>query len=168
MLNLRNNQPEMTPRPKLIIFIILLLSPLFITSCYKENDVIPDTYIDFYISLDDVAFLELNAIGGSVTISSSTNNFGTRAAGYDNNGIIVYRASEDEFYAYDRTCPHDFVTNNKSVKINIVDVLFAECPDCKTRYALPNNGTPSSGVGRYPLKNYKTAFTGLIVHVWNY
>jgi hypothetical protein len=156
-------------RPNLIIFIIFLLFPLSLVSCNKEkNDVVPDVYIDFNISLNDPEFYNLNSPLTSAYVSASTNNIGLYAAGYDNNGIIIFRYVEDEFFAYDRTCPHDFKVNNKSVRVNIVDDIYAICPECSTKYALPSYGTPASGISQYPLKNYKTAFNGLIVHVWNY
>jgi nitrite reductase/ring-hydroxylating ferredoxin subunit len=169
MLNLRNNQTEMRVRPNLIIFIIFLLLPFFLTSCNKDkNDVIPDVYVDFNISLNDVEFSSLTAPLTSAYVSASTNNIGLYAAGYGNNGIIVFRYVEDEFLAYDRTCPHDFKVNNKSVQINIIDDIYAICPECSTKYALPSYGTPASGIGQYPLKNYKTAFNSPWIHVWNY
>jgi hypothetical protein len=156
-------------RPNLIIFIIILISPLFITSCSKdENDVIPDVYVDFNISLNDVEFSNLTAPLTSAYVSASTNNIGMAAAGYGNNGIIVFRYVEDEFLAFDRTCPHDFKVNNKSVRINIIDDIYAICPECSTKYALPSYGTPASGIGQYPLKNYKTGFNNPWIHVWNY
>jgi hypothetical protein len=158
----------MIRRSKLIIFSLFLLTALSLLSCKKEkNDVIPNVYTDFYISLNDPEFFILTAPLTSVYVSSSTNNIGVGAAGYNNNGLIIFRYTEDEFFAYDRTCPHDFKVNNKSVKINIVDDIYAICPECSTKYALPGYGTPASGIGRYPLKNYKTAFNGLVVHVWN-
>jgi hypothetical protein len=156
---------------KIVVFFITLLLAEMLTSCKKnKNDVIPDVYIDFYISLNDPEFFDLNAIGNSVIITSQTNNIGRYAAGYDNNGIIIYRAGDlppYEFYAYDRTCPHDFAVNGKSVKLN-PDGIFAVCPECGTKYALPSFGTPYSGIGKYPLKNYKTSFNGLILYVWNH
>lgn len=169
MLNLQNNQTEMRIRPNLIIFIISVISPLFVTSCSKDkNDVIPDVYIDFNISLNDVEFSGLTAPLTYAYVSASTNNIGAPAAGYGNNGIIVFRYVEDEFMAYDRTCPHDFKVNNKSIQVSVVDDIYAVCPECGTKYALPGYGTPASGIGQYPLKNYKTAFNNPWVHVWNY
>jgi len=169
MLILHNNKTEMSVKPNLIIFIVSIILPLFISSCSKDkNDVVPDVYVDFYISLNDPEFFVLASPFTSVYISSSTNNIGLNAAGYDGNGIIVFRNIEDEFLAYDRTCPHDFKENNKSVRLNIVDDIYAICPQCSTKYGLPVNGTPASGIGRYPMKNYKTTFNGLVVHVWNY
>jgi hypothetical protein len=158
----------MTSRSKIKVFSIIVIFTLSLFSCAKEkNDVVPDTYVDFYISLTDPQFFDLTAILGYEYVDVSTNNLGYRAAGYDNNGIIVFRGMESEFYAFDRTCPHDFAVNGLSVKVDVVDMIYAFCPRCSTKYALPNFGTPASGIGRYPLKNYKTSFDGTNIHVWN-
>lgn len=156
-------------RNSLITLSLVFLSFSFIfTSCKNsENDVIPDVYISFDIDLaTDIEFNDLNAIGNHVIVTSNTNNWGARSAGYDNNGIIVYRSLLDEFNAYDRTCPHDYIVNNKSVRIN-VDFTIAVCPQCSTTYALSAFGTPVSGPGKYPLKNYHTRFDGRFISVWN-
>ena len=159
----------MVKNPNLTFFSFILFIATFVTGCKKDrNDVIPDVYVDFYISLNDPQFFDLTASGNAVYVSASTNNLGEKAAGYDNNGIIIFRVSEDEFYAYDRTCPYDYAVNGKSIQVNITDLIYAVCPECGTKYALPNFGTPLSGfVGTYPLKNYKTYFDGLNIHVWN-
>jgi nitrite reductase/ring-hydroxylating ferredoxin subunit len=117
--------------------------------------------------LTDSEFTSLSAIGNHVIVTSQTNNYGSRAAGFNNNGIIVYRYTLDEFKAYDRTCPHDYAVNDLSIKVN-VDFIRAICPQCSTFYELAAGGTPSSGPGRYPLKNYRTSFDGSFVTVWNY
>jgi hypothetical protein len=157
----------MTSDSKILFFFISLLITISLSSCKKnKNDVIPDVYVYFVIDLNDPEFVNLNGFGGSVTVNYNTNNLGQPAAGYDNNGIIIFNNS-DEFFAYDRTCPHDFVVNGLSMKVNVVDIIYAECPECKTRYALPANGTPSSGIGRYPLKNYRTRFDGRFITVTN-
>jgi len=156
------------PYPKIVLFLIALTLAATFNSCNKNNDVIPDRYVYFTLNLNDPQFVELNAIGGSVTINASTNNFGSSAAGYGGNGIIVSRGV-DEFYAYDRTCPHDFAINELSIRIDIDNTGFAKavCPECGTKYELISFGTPASGIGRYPLKNYKTRFDGANVTVWN-
>lgn len=153
---------------KIKIFFIIISIGLLSVTCNRKNDVIPDVDVDFTLYLTDPQFVELNAIGGAVTISSSTNNWGRLAAGYTGNGIIVARGV-DEFYAYDRTCPHDYALDGSSVKINIDPSGFAKavCPKCGTTYELISFGTPASGVGRYPLKNYRTSFNGASVRVWN-
>jgi nitrite reductase/ring-hydroxylating ferredoxin subunit len=154
-------------KSKIINILIIVLTAVSLSSCKKnKNDVIPDVTVDFTINLNDAEFFDLNAIGNSKIVTSATNNWGIYSAGYDDNGIIVYRSFEDEFNAYDRTCPFDYAVNGLSIKVN-VDFTIAICPRCSTNYALSAFGTPISGPGKYPLKNYKTSFNGQSVHVWN-
>lgn len=150
-----------------LLFFVFLSPLLIVQSCGEaNNDVIPDVSIDFTIDLLDPEFVGLTAIGAVDTIDSSTNNWGFRSSGYDNNGIIIY-SGPDEYYAFDRTCPHDFSENGLSVKVN-VDASLAVCPVCGTSYALSAYGTPLSGPGRLPLKNYRTSFDGeRYIRVWN-
>jgi hypothetical protein len=99
------------------LFFIVFLPAFALTSCGKaDNDIIPDVYVDFTIDLMDPEFVSLSVIGISDTIDALTNNWGYRSAGYDGNGIIIY-SGPDEYFAYDRTCPHDF-SNNLSIKSN--------------------------------------------------
>ncbi len=136
----------------------------FISCENSKNDVIPDVIVDFTLDLNDPEFVGLNAMG-SDTVDASTNNWGHYAGGFNGNGIIIYR-SVDEFYAYDRTCPHDYEVNGLSIKVK-VDFTMGTCPKCGTTYLLSAGGTPYSGIGRYPLKNYRTYFDGRFVRVWN-
>jgi hypothetical protein len=157
-----------TKTSKIKYFFISLAIIAFLNSCEtNKNDVIPDTYVNFTMDITgDILFSNLSTIGNHVIITSQTNNYGVKAAGYDYNGIIVYRSLPDEFNAYDRTCPYDYTTNNLSIKVN-VDFTQAICPKCSTFYELSAFGTPSSGPGRYPLKNYSTSFDGRYLSVWN-
>jgi nitrite reductase/ring-hydroxylating ferredoxin subunit len=155
--------------PKIALFFIAVLLVSSISSCKKsKNDVIPDVYVDFTLDLLDPEFIILNTFGETVTINENTNNFGLRAAGFAGNGIIVH-SGVDEFYAYDRTCPNEYAEDGSAVKIDVdkTNSLYAVCPICKTKYGLSINGTPVEGVGRYPLKNYKTSFDGRWLRVWN-
>jgi len=158
----------MSSDSKIGFFFITMAFAITLGSCNKKNDVIPDTYVNFTLDLNDPEFVSLNGIGGSVVVGSSTNNWGPGAAGYNGNGIIICTGVE-EYYAYDRTCPHDYVVNSLSIKINIDpnNSMIAVCPKCGTKYGLTVGGTPASGVGRYPLKNYKTSSQGNYVNVWN-
>jgi len=155
-------------RSKLRIFLLICILSFFHITCNKEKyDVIPDVLVDFYIDLNDPEFFDLNAIGNYVLVNSNTNNLGYKASGYDDNGIIIYRAQVDEFIALDRTCPHDYALDGTSVAVD-VDGIYAECPLCNSIYALPSYGTPTSGPSKYPLKMYRTSFNGQFVHVTNY
>jgi nitrite reductase/ring-hydroxylating ferredoxin subunit len=159
----------MTIRSKIIVFFLIISLQPFLVSCKKSKyDVIPTVVVDFSINLNDPLFINLLSPFTYVYVDQTTNNWGQYSAGYNNNGIIVFRSTEDEFYAYDRTCPYDYEVTQKNAKVNAVDMIYAVCPECGTEYALTANGSPASGVGRYPLKNYRTAFNGLYVHVYNY
>jgi nitrite reductase/ring-hydroxylating ferredoxin subunit len=153
---------------KIRFFLITVALVFTFSSCNKKNDVIPDIYVNFTFNLNDPQFVNLTGFGGSVTVDSHTNNWGTAAAGYDGNGIIICSGNE-EFYAYDRTCPHDYTVNSLSIKVNIdpSNSTIAICPKCGTKYGLTVGGTPASGIGRYPLKNYRTSLQGNYVTVWN-
>ncbi len=147
--------------------LILLLSGF--DSCKKSQlDVIPNVYVNFFIDLNDPEFISLNAITNYVLIDEFTNNFGYRSAGYDKNGIILYRAGLDEFFAFDRTCPHDYANAGISVAVDTVaNENYVICPECNSKYILPSFGSPSDGPSKYPLKMYKTTLTGSIVSVYN-
>jgi nitrite reductase/ring-hydroxylating ferredoxin subunit len=153
---------------KIRYFLFILALAFLLNSCNKKNDVIPDVIVDFSVSLNDPQFIDLRSFGSTVLIDANTNNLGIRAAGYDGNGIIIF-SGVDEYYAYDRTCPHDYVLDGSSIRVNVdpSNSLNAICPKCGTNYALSAGGTPSKGVGQYPLKNYRTSFDGLNVRVWN-
>jgi nitrite reductase/ring-hydroxylating ferredoxin subunit len=159
----------MSKQSKIRFFLFITTIAALLASCNrKANDVIPDVYVNFTIDLNDPEFVNLTALLGSAYVDYNTNNWGYSSSGFNNNGIIVF-SGPDAYYAFDRTCPHDYAVNGLSIKVNIVDVIYAECPHCKTRYALTNFGTPTSdSIGRYPLKNYKTSFDGRYVSVWNH
>ena len=156
----------MTSYSKISFFLFTLALAITLSSCNKnKNDVIPDVPVNFTLDLMDPLFVNLTAIG-SDTVDGSTNNWGSNASGgYNGNGIIIYNGGDD-FYAYDRTCPHDYAVNGLSVKVKI-DFTIALCPKCGTTYSLSASGTPAAGIGRYPLKNYRTSFDGRFVRVWN-
>ena len=155
-------------KPKIKLFIFsLLTAALFAVSCHKKNDIIPDVAVDFYIDINDPRFVNLNAIGGSIVVSSLTNN-DRYASGFAGSGIIVARGV-DEFFAYDRTCPHDYMVDGSVVRVEIDQSGFAKavCPTCKSQFELISFGTPVSGPAQYPLKYYRAMFDGRFVHVWN-
>jgi nitrite reductase/ring-hydroxylating ferredoxin subunit len=157
----------MVTNSKIRYFFISLALATFLISCENnKNDVIPDEYVDFTIDLMD--FPNIYSVIGSDTVDANDLRIDQRryAGGFNGNGIIIYSGA-DGYYAYDRTCPHDYVESGLSVKVKI-DFTIATCPKCSTSYALAAYGTPASGPGRYPLKNYKTRLDGRFLTVWNY
>jgi len=165
LLNLHTKSKLLTSYSKIGFFLFAMTLAVILSSCNKnKNDVIPDVYVNFTLDINDPQFVNLIAIGAD-TVDARTNNWGSSAAGFNGNGIIIYNGGDD-FYAYDRTCPHDYMLNGTNVKV-IADFTIARCPLCGTVYSLSSLGTPASGIGRYPLKNYRTSFDGRFVRVWN-
>lgn len=155
---------------KLSIFLVLIFLLGISYSCKKpRGDVIPYVYVNFTLDLLDPEFLPLAAPANYVLVDANTNLIGIYGAGYDGNGIIVYRASMDEFYAFDRTCPHDYAISNTSIAVDtIYGEFYVKCPLCESEYVLPSFGNPTKdGPSKYPLKNYRTTFDGRFVHVYN-
>ncbi len=152
---------------KIRLFWLFASFILLFTFCSREeNDIIPDIYVDFSIDLNDPEFFDLNEPGGFALINGTNTRYGNRAAGFKGSGIIIYHSQPGEFLAFDRTCPHEYSTTQEIVRVN-VDGIYAICPTCNTNYVLPSFGTPISGPGRYPLKNYNTRFDGRFIYVWN-
>ena len=150
---------------KIRIFFLFLAMICLFNGCEEEKKrIIPYTYVNFSIRLDNPQFIALNSVGNAVIITSSYD--GSNSAGYDNNGIILYRASEEEFYAFDRTCPYDV---EKSIAVEIDESgIMAVCPVCHSTYVLPNIGFPTKeSPSKYALHQYQTSFDGLTVSVYN-
>lgn len=159
----------MTTFSKIRYFFILTALLILPGSCNKDkNDVIPYAYVDF--TLDMMDFLNIYGIVGSDTVDANDMRVDQGrqfAGGFDDNGIIIFFGG-DGYYAYDRTCPHDWEVNGLSVKVNI-DFTIATCPKCGTTYALAAGGAPIPGsVGNYYLKPYRTSLNGRFLSVWNY
>lgn len=147
------------------ILLIALSLLIFVTCTKKKEEIIPNTYVNFTIRLDDPKFTDLHAIGNSIIITSEY--AGRSSAGYDYNGIIVYRFSEDEFYAFDRTCPFNI---DKSISVTTENASdpIAKCLECSSEYVLPSLAFPTEkGPSRVPLKQYNTNFDGVTISVYN-
>ena len=161
--------PRMFSGSKIRYFFLMLALAFLPVSCENnKNDVIPDVYVDF--TLDMMDFMDIYEVVGSDTVDASDMrvSIGRQyAGGFDGNGVIVYFGG-DAYYAYDRTCPHDYEVNGLSIPVKI-DFTIATCPRCSTSYSLAALGTPTSGsISRYPLKNYKTSYAGRYLKIWNY
>lgn len=151
---------------KIFLFTIYLLVAFW--SCErKKNDVIPDVHVNFTIDILD--YPSLSTLFGSAAVDASDLRIPDRrfAGGFNGNGIIIFNGAGG-YVAYDRTCPHDYVSGNPDVRVNI-DFTNAICPKCSTYYELSALfGAPTSGPGKYPLKNYRLTFDGRFLSVWNY
>jgi Rieske Fe-S protein len=138
--------------PKIRFFLAIAgLSVGFLT-CKEEEDLIPYVPVNKYVYLSENP--ELSPIGGAIYIQN---------AGV--NGIILYRESESEFRAFDRTCTHE-PQGSCAVTIDAGN-LSATCPCCQSEFYLVFQGDVKKGPARYPLHQYQTSFNGEIIHIYN-
>ena len=131
----------------------MLLPVLIAPSCdNNRGQLIPyvrvDVYLLLYADLADMGVGTTKLILGGV------------------NGIVLYRESDLEFYAYDRTCTLWPAHNEAVVEDSTFFGVF-KCPDCGSTYLLMNGGEPNSGPARYPLLEYKTSLSGDVLHIYN-
>jgi hypothetical protein len=138
-----------------IVIILTILAQVSVHSSCESNrgEIIPYVKVDLYLFL--YADLADMGIGTTKVIP-----------GEGVNGIVLYRESDLEFYAYDRTCTlwpeHDAAVEEDP---NFFGVY--KCPECGSTYLLMNGGEPNSGPASYPLVEYRTAIQGDVLHVFN-
>lgn len=138
----------------LYISILLLLSPgLFLPSCESnKGQLIPVIKVDIYLLL--YADLGDMGIGSTKLISGGVN------------GIVLYRESDLEFYAYDRTCTM-FPEHDEAVVEDPTFFGVFECPECESSFLLMNGAEANAGPARYPLVQYATSIQGDVLHIYN-
>lgn len=138
----------------LFIILLLILPGLFTSSCdTNRGQIIPYVRVDFYLFL--YADLADMGIGTSKMIPGE---------GY--RGIALYRESDLEFYAYDRTCTL-WPEHDEAVVEDPSFFGVFECPECSSTYLLMNGAEPNSGPARYPLVEYHTSIQGDVLHIYN-
>jgi len=70
-------------------------------------------------------------------------------------GVIIYRNSISEFYAFERTCTN--YPNDTSAVVAEDNGVVAVCPKCGSTYIFTADGAiVSKGPARLPLKQYQT------------
>ena len=145
--------PMRKTRLTIIVLFLGILPGMIVPSCEtNRGELIPyvefDIYLLLYADLADLGIANTKVIDGGV------------------NGIVIYRESDREFHAYDRTCTmwpeHDAAVVEDSTFFGIY-----ECPVCGSTYLLMNGGEPNSGPAQYPLVEYKTILSDNVLHIYN-
>lgn len=139
-------------KTNLLFFFIFLLAIILSYSFAKEaHDIVPDTYINIKINMNN----HLIGLNQSKIFTNTMVN--VTSLGYNNNGIIVYMANQNEYYAYDRTCTYHV---EESIPVDLdINTMFAICPVCSSKYQLFWSGIPTdAGPSNFPLKQYKAVF----------
>ena len=140
---------------------IKLLSQLFISlvlmlGCSDDqSQIVPYVNVQIYINLDLPQFTMLSSVNNAYLYPN---------AGFNRNGVIVYRNSFDEFTAFDATCPQHIETKTAVILDDRGSGGQATCPHCQTVYYLFSYGSASKV---YPLKRYNVNKTGSTLYVYN-
>ncbi len=134
--------------------LLFILAMTTIISCENVNTTgIPYAPVNFQIVVSNPDFVALQAVGGFVSITG-----GSR-------GIIIYRASPDEFRAYDRHCTF---MPQEGCRVTMDDTdIFAVCTECCDSKFLIVDGSPTEGPAALGLLQYNTSFNGNVLWITN-
>ena len=139
-------------------FFILFTLILLFSTCGDHEEVIPKVRFSVSIDLTDPKY------SSESTFIVYRDAAGNRAG---INGVVVYRLTNDTYYAFDLMCPNE---KQNHCLVTIKDDVTCECPCCESQFliAVPY-GDVLSGPSPWPLQGYKTEVTGggTILHIWN-
>ena len=142
---------------KVFTFCILATAAAFVSCFNNDDDVVPWTEVKVKINTLDAKYIDLQNINGRVIVKNE---------GYGGNGIIVYRASESGFNAFDCTCTYE-VSDTCAVILDEGNIVGAVCPVCGSKYELVNCGMPTSGKARHSLKSYRVSYNEPDLRIFN-
>lgn len=139
-------------------FLALMLG---FSGCQPQYPVnIPYISFDYTINILDPSFVNLQAVGGTATITG-----GSR-------GIIIYRVSIDQFNAYERHCTYDSENSCGKVSIDGSGIIMVDddCAGsgCGSKFNIID-GSVIQGPAQYPLIKYNTSFDGIsMLRIYNF
>jgi nitrite reductase/ring-hydroxylating ferredoxin subunit len=141
-------------KTKIVYFSLLavILLTVFVHSCKDKEDLVPQAYVNFTISLADPEFADLQTVGNSILVTGGVC------------GIVLFRLSQDEFVALERNCTYQ--PSDRCAVAPDSSGLILRCPCCSSFFSI-SNGTHMGGEARRPLILYNTSFDGLYLQVYN-
>jgi len=93
---------------------------LLLFSCNKNNQNVPYVPLDSYLNLNLPAYINLNGIGGWTYASGG------------NEGLIIYRQTQDNFMVYDRYCTYNLEGSCGAVTVDSSNIsISCECDGSK-------------------------------------
>ena len=128
-----------------IFFVFPAITALIVLACNKDEEDelrIPYVFVDFTI---DPMFNNLNNVGDVEVFTG----------GY--RGVIIYRASLEEFIAFERTCTYDPEKVCSKLQIDPGSQILAHDTCCGSTFLLLD-GIPTNGPATIPLLKYRTQY----------
>ena len=133
---------------------ILIVSLVLLTACKKnKTDQIPLVAVNITININNPQYINLTTVSGWDYVIG-----GSR-------GIVVYRANQDEFKAYERHCPYNPKESCGRVDVDSSNVKLIDA--CCNSEFLITDGSVLSGPSVSPLKQYETSFDGNTLRIYN-
>ena len=142
---------------KVLTFCVLATTAAFVSCVNPDDNVVPWTEVKVRINTLDAKYIDLQSVNGRVVVKNE---------GYCDNGIIVYRASDEIFNAFDCTCTYE-VSDTCAVILDEGNIAGAICPVCGSKYELVNCGMPTSGKARHSLKSYRVSYNEPFLRIYN-
>jgi hypothetical protein len=133
------------------LLIVIIFTGL---SCNKERyERVPNVFVNFTIDLNQAQYSPLQLTGGWVYVTG----------GY--RGIIIYRKTFEEFVALDRTSTYKPESEGNRVIVEENNLIAADTVS-GSRFLLLD-GSIVEGPAPFGLKQYRTTFDGINIHITN-
>ncbi len=139
---------------RLLKITVLLCSSFLLTMCGKEAQGVPEVYVNLSIYVNDQQNTAISTVTGWKYFAGG------------NRGIVIYRKSQGEFMAYDRTCPYKPDDPASIVVVDTSNNVILKDMSCGSQF-LMSDGSPISGNAVIPLKMYRTTYDGTVLRVTN-
>jgi len=136
----------------LFFLLAIMVSTL---SCSKKNeDLVPNTYVDITLYLGNPSNIKLNSIGGWVYVNGGVK------------GIVVYKRSPEEFVAFDRNCTYKPSNSCSTIDVDASGITAIDSC-CGSKFQI-YDGSVVKGPATRPLRQYSTSLNGSALHIYNY
>ncbi len=148
-----------------LLFLVTILAFFFQISCKKGDDPnsdIPYANINVIINPNSTLYQELNTVSGWMYY---------QWVDPPSRGLIIYRLSQDEFLAYERTPPVNSnfccdLENGYCTALVVGDFYPFVQDTCSDLSYLILDGSPYAPA-TVPLKTYRTVYDGLNLYITN-
>jgi Rieske Fe-S protein len=129
---------------------------LLLAACGSKENTVKGGYVDVVMYTSDPSFFPLNSINGWTYYNSGSSGL---------KGLIIFRLTQDDFVAFDRTCTYDPDASCALVEVESSGITAVDSC-CGSRYQI-TDGSVIEGPATQPLIRYRTSFDGTILHVYN-
>lgn len=146
-----------------LILLLVLISIGFLSCDKNEGPEIDPGYVNIFIQPNSTEYIELNSPGGWVYLYANP----------PSRGIIVYRLSQDEFKAYERTptynpdecCVYEPVVECARIVVDESGILANDT--CSGSQYILLDGSVTKGPAQYGLYAFRTNYDGETLHIYN-